>query len=255
MPDGRRGDAQRAGPSVWGFPVPRRAGWTAAEMVDRAARRRRRRVLDGRRQLPRDAARRGRARARRSRGRACASTRTSCCRRRCSSDGDGDVLILPAATRYESPGGGTRDVHRAPDHLLARDSRPPDRLGAAGMVGVPRGDGARRSRARRHLVGLTDAAAIRREIARGDSALRGHRDAVARRAIRCSGAAGACTPTGASPRRTDARTSRPCRSRREPRAPSQSRSVVSTRRGKQFNSMVQRDDRSADRRRPRQTCS
>ena len=84
----------------------------------------------------------------------------------------------------------------------------------------------------------------RRDRAR-DPALSRHREAAAPRAIRFSGAAARCTPTAASPRRTARRTfaavSAAVPPRRiRPRAATAVRRV-STRRGKQFNSMVQRE--------------
>ncbi len=62
---------------------------------------------------------------------------------------DGDVLLLPAVTRYESPGGGTETSNRAPDHLFAGDSGPADWLGQAGVVGLSGSDGARAAGPRR----------------------------------------------------------------------------------------------------------
>ena len=171
----------RAGPSVWGFAVPDDAG------------------LDGRRDgrrtraaatstlfwmvggnfletLP-DAARpraalRAAAPAHPPGHRALVVDAGRARRRRAAAAGD-DALRI-AGRRH-------RDLDRAAHHLLARDPGPAHRIGAAGVVGVPRGDGARASRTRAHLVGFDDAAAIRaRDRARG-AALRRHRDAVARK--------------------------------------------------------------------------
>src|SRR5262245_17588299 len=91
---------------VWGFPVPATAGWTAAEMVEHAA--------DGDvdvlwmvggnflATLP-DAARSQRAlqrpHLRVHQDIVVSSSMLADC--------DGDVVLLPSATRYESPGGGT----------------------------------------------------------------------------------------------------------------------------------------------------
>jgi hypothetical protein len=71
-------------------------------------------------------------------------------------DGDGDVLLLPATTRYESEGGGHRDVDGTADHLLTGDSRTADRSGASEVARLRRGhrsrfDGAGRQRHRHDL--------------------------------------------------------------------------------------------------------
>src|SRR3954462_133869 len=91
---------------AWGFPFPAAPGWTTAEMIDRAA--------DGGVDLfwivggnfletvpDADRSRRAltRPRLRVHQDIVLSSSMLV--------DGDGDVLLLPAATRYESPGGGT----------------------------------------------------------------------------------------------------------------------------------------------------
>ena len=58
-------------------------------------------------------------------------------------ESEGDVLLLPADDALRVGRRGHRDVHRAPHHLLAGNSRPPHRLGAARVAGVWRRDGAR----------------------------------------------------------------------------------------------------------------
>jgi predicted molibdopterin-dependent oxidoreductase YjgC len=98
--------AQRRWREVWGFAPPAVRGWTAAEMIDRAAAG----DLDAfwivggnfletlgdaaksRRALPRP-------RLRFHHDIVLSSSMLV--------EGDGDVVLLPAATRYESPGGGT----------------------------------------------------------------------------------------------------------------------------------------------------
>ena len=100
-------DARRDGQQVWGFEVPAVPGWTAGEMIDARGRRRRRPVLDRRRQLPRDAGRRGRVASLRSRGPRLRIHQDIVLSSSMLADSDGDVLVLPATTRYESPGGGT----------------------------------------------------------------------------------------------------------------------------------------------------
>ena len=145
----RRGDRAHAGRDVWGFRRPRSRG------------------LDGRRDgRPRRAAgevdcfwmvggnfletlagrRRGRgARSQRPRLRIHQDIVLSIVdarrgRRRRAAPAGGDALRV-AGRRH-------RDHDRAAHHLLARDPGPPHRIGAAGVVGVSRGHGARRSRAR-----------------------------------------------------------------------------------------------------------
>ena len=154
-------------------------------------------------------------------------------------DGDGDVLLLPATTRYESPGGGTetsterriifspeipgrRIGSREPEWWVFREVMARARPGAraSGRARGRRGDPAR-DRSRR-------------------AALRRHRDAVAPRAT--SGAVGRTARLYADGRFATA----DGRARFAPvalrsRALPADRFFVSTRRGKQFNSMVQRD--------------
>ena len=230
---------------VWGFPVPQTPGWTAAEMIDHA--RAARSMCSGSsaaifsRRCP--TCERSRAALRRPRLRVHQDIVLS------SSmlvDSDGDVLLLPAATRYESPGGGTRDIDRAAHHLLAGNSRPADRLGQAGMVGVPRGDGAREPdqrapgwplRCRRDPAGDRPAPfpsikASRSLPAKGDQVQWGGRTLMRMGALR---------------RRTARRTSLPCRSRAEPRAADRLRAVDAARQAVQLDDPARR--RSADRRR------
>ena len=179
---------RHAGRASWGFASAATHGLTAAEMVDASAARRDRPLLDRRRQLPRDAGRRGANARRRWRGRRCASIRTSCSRRRCwSSRGHraapagGDALRV-AGRRH-------RDDHRAAHHLLARDSGPARRIGAARVGGVPRRDGARASRIarRRRCVSRAPPPSAPRSRARCRCTPASRR--CARRATQCSGAA------------------------------------------------------------------
>ena len=218
----------------------RTAGWTAAEMVEHAAggdidvfw------IVGGNflETLPDTDAVAPRARA----SARCASIRTSCSRRRCSSRPTATSLILPATTRYESPGGGTETSTERRIIFSPEIPGPSHRIGAAGVVGVRRGDGAR-APGSRQLHPLRE----RRGDPAGDrarrAALRRHRDARSGRAIRCSGAGRRCTRTAASPRRTARRTSRRAVSVRTARGAPAGELRVSTRRGKQFNSMVQRE--------------
>ncbi len=63
-------------------------------------------------------------------------------------EGDGDVLLLPATTRYESPGGGTETSTER--RIIFSPEIPGRRIGSAqaGVVGVSRGHGARAARIR-----------------------------------------------------------------------------------------------------------
>ena len=191
---------------VWGFPFPSAPGWTTSEMIDHAAQgdvdlfwivggnfletlpdaERCRRALQ-------------RPRLRIHQDIVLSSSMLV--------DGDGDVLILPATTRYESAGGGTetsteRRIIFSPEIPGRRigSARPewqvfgdvmarafPDRAGARSASRAPR-PSAPRSRARCRST-------------------KGSRRC-APKAIRSSGAAARCTPTAASRRRTARRISR-----------------------------------------------
>jgi len=152
-------------------------------------------------------------------------------------ESDGDVLLLPATTRYESPGGGTetsteRRIIYSPE-IAGR------RIGSAKPEWwVFREVMARARPGERDRIGLEDAASIRREIARavplyaGIVRLAGKGDEVqwGGRTLYADGVF--ATPDG--------------KARFAPVSlPSSARAggafMVSTRRGKQFNSMIQRD--------------
>ena len=221
---------------VWGFPVPQTPGWTASEMVEHSARG----EVDlfwmvGGNFLETLAdADRSRAALRRPRLRVHQDVVLS------SSmlvDGDGDVLLLPAATRYESPGGGCETSTER--RIIFSPEIPGRRIGSARPEWwVFREVMTRIDPQRANLVGMSDAAAIRREIARaiplyagietlsrkGDQVQWGGRTLYAdgRFATPDGRAHFAAAPLSA-----------------EPRAPQTF--LVSTRRGKQFNSMIQRD--------------
>ena len=135
---------------VWGFPCPAGAGLDDGRDDRARGGRRRRSVLDRRRQFSRDAARRRAHRARALQRPRLRIHQDIVLSSSMLVESDGDVLLLPAATRYESRRRRHRDLDRAADHLLAGDSRPPDRIGAAGVAGVRRRDGARVSRTRAH---------------------------------------------------------------------------------------------------------
>ncbi len=149
---------------AWGFPVSPGRGWTAAEMVEHSSRG----EVDlfwmvgGNflETLP-DAARSRRALAR-PRLRVHQDIVVS------SSmlvDGDGDVVLLPSATRYESPGGGTETSTER--RIIFSPEIPGRRIGSAKPEWwVFREVMARAAPERRHLIGLEDSARIRQEMAR-----------------------------------------------------------------------------------------
>ena len=132
--------------------------WTTPEMVDRFARRGRP-VLD-RRALSGTAAERCSA-LRRPRLRVLTTMLSSSM----LVEGDGDVLLLPATTRYESPGGGTETSTER--RIIYSPEIPGRRIGSAKPEWwVFREVMSRARPERRQLIGLSDAAAIREEIAR-----------------------------------------------------------------------------------------
>ena len=221
---------------AWGFPVPQTPGWTAAEMVDHSARG----EIDvfwmvgGNflETLPDEE--RSRAALRRPHLRVHQDIVVSSSM---LADSDGDVLVLPAATRYESPGGGSETSTER--RIIFSPEVPGRRIGSARPEwSVFRDVMARLDPSRRHLVGLNDAAAIRQEIARttplykgietlatkGDQVQWGGRTLYAdgRFATSDGKAHFAAVSLVHAPRGVEA-------------------FAVSTRRGKQFNSMVQSD--------------
>ena len=155
-------------------------------------------------------------------GRRATATRCSCRRRRATN--------RRAAARRRRPNGASSSRRRFPGR----------RIGSARPEWQVFRDVMRRARPERRVaVGLEDAAAIRAGDRARRAALRRHRAAGGQGRSRCSGAAAGSTPTAGSPRPTAGRTSRRSRLRGRDRAADGF--VVSTRRGKQFNSMVQRD--------------
>jgi molybdopterin-dependent oxidoreductase alpha subunit len=219
----------------WQFPVPDGRGWTAAEMVEHAsngdvdvfwivggnfletladADRSRRALTRPRLRIHQDIV--------------LSSSMLV--------DGDGDVMLLPAATRYESPGGGTETSTER--RIIFSPEIPGRRVGSARPEwSVFRDVMARALPERRHLVGMADAATIRKEIAlavplyQGIESLTRKGDQVqwGGRTLYSDGRF--ATPDGKAhfSRVAPGRASRPA-----------GRFAVSTRRGKQFNSMVQR---------------
>src|SRR5262249_12401548 len=80
-------------------------------------------------------------------------------------DGDGDVMLLPAATRYESEGGGTETSTER--RIIFSPEIPGRRIGSAKPEWWAFREVMRRARPDRlRSVGMDDAHAIRQEIAR-----------------------------------------------------------------------------------------
>ena len=162
-------------------------------------------------------------------------------------DGDGDVLILPAATRYESEGGGTETSTER--RIIFSPEIRGRRVGSARPEWQVFGEAmARAFPDRAHLARFDSAAAIRHEIRQAVPLYRG---------IETLAAKGDQIQWGGRTLFADGRfatadgkahfvASRPCRpatttiGANTGAAPAP-RFRVSTRRGKQFNSMVQRD--------------
>ena len=235
---------------VWEFPVAPARGWTAPEMVDHAAagdvdlfw------IVGGNflETLP-DVERSARA-LRRPRLRIHHDIVLS------SSmlvDGDGDVLLLPAATRYESEGGGTETSTER--RIIFSPEIPGRRIGSAKPEWWVFGEAmARAFPESRELHPLRQRRGdSRRDRPRG-TALSRHRDAGRQGRSGPVGRADAVCGRPVRDARVARRTSRSSGSGRTRRSSTHIRSaatdhltsphfLVSTRRGKQFNSMIQRD--------------
>jgi predicted molibdopterin-dependent oxidoreductase YjgC len=152
-------------------------------------------------------------------------------------EGEGDVLLLPAVTRYESPGGGTETSTER--RIIFSPEIPGRRIGSARPEWwVFREVMSRAAPERKHLVGLADAAAIRDEISRAIPLYQG---------IEKLKAKGDQMQWGGRMLYTDGRFATPDGKAHfaavAPRPPVADAGcfAVSTRRGKQFNSMVQRE--------------
>ena len=232
---------------VWGFDVPTRPGWTTNEMIQHAA--------DGDVDLfwivggnfletLGDEARTRRA-LRRPRLRVHQDIVLSS---GMLADSDGDVLVLPATTRYESPGGGTETSTER--RIIYSPEVRGRRIGSARPEWQVFGDAmARAFPARAADIAWRDAAAIRAEIARaiplytgietlqrkGDQVQWGGRTLYADGTFATPDGKAHFAPIDAGrPAHAAvmalAGVSDPSRAFR-----------VSTRRGKQFNSMIQRE--------------
>jgi molybdopterin-dependent oxidoreductase alpha subunit len=221
---------------VWGFPVPEIQGWTAAEMVDRAA------AGDvdvfwmvggnfletlGHEARTREALRRPELRVHQDLVLSSSMLAES----------DGDVLLLPATTRYEAPGGGTETSTER--RIIFSPEIPGRRVGSAKAEWWVFGELMRRVYPKRAAaVGLTDAASIRQEISRAIPLYAGI-DRLTKRGdqMQWGGPVLFADGTFATPdgkAHFSAVTLDSVRRRDRD-------FLASTRRGKQFNSMVQRE--------------
>lgn len=228
---------------LWRFNVSTTPGWTATEMVDRAA--------DGDLDFwwivggnfletlagperTREALRRPRLRVHHDIMLSSSMLAES----------DGDILILPATTRYESPGGGTetsteRRIIYSPEIRGRRigEARPEWwAFGEAMALAFPE---------RASLIRFADAQSIRREIAaavplyqgietlekKGDQVQWGGRLLFADGRFATADGRAHFAPITSQPRDTAG----------QALASADNRFAVATRRGKQFNSMVQRE--------------
>jgi anaerobic selenocysteine-containing dehydrogenase len=154
-------------------------------------------------------------------------------------EGDGDVVLLPALTRYESPGGGTETSTER--RIIFSPEIPGRRIGSARPEWWVFGEVMARVKPESaDLIRFADAASIRQEIARAISLYQG---------IETLHAKGDQIQWGGRTLYSDGRFATPDGKARfstiSPRPNrrahwSSAQYAVSTRRGKQFNSMVQR---------------
>jgi predicted molibdopterin-dependent oxidoreductase YjgC len=152
-------------------------------------------------------------------------------------EGDGDVIVLPASTRYESPGGGTETSTER--RIIYSPEIPGRRIGSSRPEWHVFADLMRRTWPdRAHTVGLEDAAAIRREIARAVPLYAGI-DGLARKGDQVQWGGRILYADGHFA--TDDGKAHFVAVNLTGRTPQPGTFAVSTRRGKQFNSMVQRD--------------
>src|SRR5262249_18319817 len=233
---------------TWGFALPSFAGWTAAEMIDRSA--------DGEvdvfwivggnfLETLGDGGRSRRA-VRRPRLRVHQDIVLSSSM---LAESDGDVVVLPAVTRYESEGGGTETSTER--RIIFSPEIPGRRIGSARPEWQVFGDVmARVHPDRADRIRFATAAAIRGEISRavplyaGIERLEKEGDQVQWGGRTLFEDGRFATPDG----KAHFSVVRPI-GRRAPqlavaasaRANGAAQFFVSTRRGKQFNSMVQRD--------------
>jgi molybdopterin-dependent oxidoreductase alpha subunit len=221
---------------LWEFPVPRTAGWTATEMVEHAANG----EIDlfwmvggnfletlSNRNTSVAALRRPRLRVHQD---IVLSTSML-------TEGGGDVILLPAATRYESPGGGTETSTER--RIIFSPEIAGRRIGSAMPEWWVFREVARRVRPQRDRIGLEDAEKIRTEIGQAIPLYKG---------IESLNAKGDEIQWGGRNLYADGRFATPdgkarfmCTTALRGSDAGPETFLVSTRRGKQFNSMVQRD--------------
>jgi len=220
---------------VWKFPVPTTPGWTAAEMIEHAARgdvdlfwTLGGNFLETLPDVERSRQALARPRLRVHQDIVLSSSMLV--------EGQGDVLLLPAVTRYESPGGGTETSTER--RIIFSPEIPGRRIGSARPEWWVFGEVMARLRPEQaHVIRFSDAAAIRQEIARAVPLYKGIETLNAKgdqvqwggRILFADGRFN--TPDGKAhfAAISAGRVSRP-----------DGRFALSTRRGKQFNSMVQR---------------
>ena len=157
------------------------------------------------------------------------------------------VLVLPAVTRYESPGGGTETTTER--RIIFSPEIPGRRIGTARPEWWAITEAAARAYpGRATLIRFADAAAIRAEIARAIPLYAGIETLAAKGdQVQWGGRLLYEHGQFATPdRKAHFAPIVPRGRRREPDA-----FYVSTRRGKQFNSMIQKSTRPVDRRRSR----
>jgi predicted molibdopterin-dependent oxidoreductase YjgC len=222
--------------SLWGFPVPRGAGWSAAEMVDHAANGHAEvlwivggNFLETLPDVDRSRRALARPRLRIHQDIVVSSSMLA--------DSDGDVLLLPATTRYESPGGGTETTTER--RIVYSPEIAGRRIGSARAEWRVFGEVMARVRPERaDRIRFDSAAAIRAEIARAVPRYAGI-DGLERK--------GDALQWGGRLLYADGRFATPDgRAHFTPvvagrvRGADGTRFHVSTRRGKQFNSMIQR---------------
>jgi anaerobic selenocysteine-containing dehydrogenase len=165
-------------------------------------------------------------------------------------ESDGDVLLLPAATRYESPGGGTETSTER--RIIYSPEIPGRRIGSAKAEWWVFKEVMTRMRPEQaHLVGLSDVTAIRAEIARAIPLYKGIETLAAKgdqiqwggRTLYADGRF--ATADGKAHFALVSLDHREGPFPNKPHAGNKDLSwrafAVSTRRGKQFNSMIQRD--------------
>jgi predicted molibdopterin-dependent oxidoreductase YjgC len=232
------GSTLAAWESLWGFPVPRRGGWTAAEMVDQAAAGRIDALwivggnfLETLPDVDRSRRALSRPRLRIHHDIVLSSSMLV--------EGEGDVLILPATTRYEAPGGGTETTTER--RIVFSPEVSGRRVGSAKPEWWVFGEVMARVRPEQaSAIRFTSAAAIRSEIARAVPLYQGIESLEQKGDQMQWGGAnlyadGHFATADGKARFTPIVTGR-IRGEPEP-----GRFHVSTRRGKQFNSMIQRE--------------